>query len=97
MTFHVFIMSDLFLDCFYKEIFAEGRKPMLLVKKVGCCEPVLHQAELSFRAFSAFPCRRQNLGTSPSLWSFIKLPVYSHLSCTEDPGGAGEVPCRETA
>lgn len=48
-------------------------------------------------AFSAFPCRRQNLGPSPSLWSFIEFPVYSHLSCTGEPGGAGELPCRGTS
>lgn len=40
-------MSD-FLDCFYKDVFAQGRKPMLLVEKVGCAEPSLHQAELSW-------------------------------------------------
>lgn len=41
-------MSDLFLDCFYEDVFAQGRKPMLLVKKIGCSEPSLHLADLSW-------------------------------------------------
>lgn len=41
VTFHAFIMADFFLDSFYKDVLAQGKETILLVKKPGCAQKSL--------------------------------------------------------